>query len=43
MKKGFKKQKAPVEDSDESDEDVQEDSSDDEVMRDDFDGEEDER
>lgn len=42
MKKGFKKQKAPVEDSDESEEEIQE-SSDDEVMRDDFDGEESER
>lgn len=38
MKKGFKKQKAPVEDSDESGSEVEE-SSDDEVMRDDFDGE----
>lgn len=40
MKKGFKKAKAPVEDSDdESIENNDEEDSDDEVMRDDFDGE----
>lgn len=43
MKKGFKKAKAPVEDSDdESIENNDEEDSDDEVMRDDFDGESDE-